>query len=213
VCLGSCVSCVCVFFFLIYFPRNYPTILKKIENAGEKRVGNIAMEQLKERIEKLERRQEAILNAPILWNNLPSACTRSKTKNVSEEMERDSWATFWSEKKEKEKEREERENLDDLQQMIFDSKTELEDLYKKGIISREEALCRYVMIGTSYWYKDACRYLNASLSQREKINMEKERFEMVNRKIIEKGREKEFDILARQQRIQELESGVFPVKP
>lgn len=44
------------------------------------------------------------VSAPILWNNPPPACTRSKTKNVSEEMERDSWATFWSEKKEKEKE-------------------------------------------------------------------------------------------------------------
>jgi hypothetical protein len=41
--------------------------------------------------------------APILWNKPASACTRSKMKDVSEEMERDSWATFWSEKKEKEK--------------------------------------------------------------------------------------------------------------
>ena len=175
------------------------------------------MEQLKERIEKLERRQEAILNAT-RWDRFPLEIRNELAEEKREKMEENPELKKKSRKqierekerereKEKEKGREERENLDDFQQMVFDAKTELEDLYKKGIVSHEEALCRYVMIGTTYWYKDASKYLNASLSEREKINMEKERFEMVNRKIVEKGREKEFNLLARQQRIQELEAG------
>ena len=94
--------------------------------------------------------------------------------------------------------------------MIFDSKNELKDLYKKGSITHEEAICRYIMIGTSFWFNDSCRFLKASLSQREKIMRERERFEIIQEKWIRETGKKTFNLLVRQQRIRELEDRQFP---
>ena len=135
------------------------------------------MGEILERVETLERRQKAILNAT-RWDRFPLDIRSELMDEKREKSITDNEPHISKKERERQaKEKKEREELEacpfinnkeidkQLTEQILEAKNGINKLYIEGKITKEEAQYRYIFIGTSRWNSDIDSSQDTSVRQ------------------------------------------------